>query len=430
MKKIVCSLTTFAMISTALYADQVINDDLIVTFSGCIGNDCVNDETFGFDTLRLKENNLRIKFDDTSTSGGTFPYNDWQLTANDSLNGGLNYFSIDDVTNSKIPFKVEAGAPTGSLYVNSIGKIGLGTTTPGSIELSIKDGDSPTLRLEQDGSSGFTAQTWDVVGNEQNFFVRDVTNGAKLPFKIISGAPDNSIFIDGDGDVGLGTPYPAAQLDVRGTISSNDAISATYSGYTDDSAKKMLQLTVNNTNTAKKSDAGFNLHNERAGFSWTFRTFETDEAFSISKDDTGFGATKEIKITGLDSSGGMELLLGNGAKNSGGAWIDASSRALKENIETLSTEDALEAFAQLEPVKYNYKTNKSEEVLGFIAEDVPELVAINSRDGLSAMDMVALLTKVVQAKESEMAEMKEQIKQLSKMQEKLEQMEAMLTARD
>ena len=52
--------------------DFVINDDLIVDGSACIGFDCVNGESFGFDTVRLKENNLRIKFDDTSVAA-SFP---------------------------------------------------------------------------------------------------------------------------------------------------------------------------------------------------------------------------------------------------------------------------------------------------------------------------------------------------------------------
>src|SRR5690606_3825600 len=71
--------------------DQVVADDLIVQSSLCVGFDCVNNENFGFDTIRLKENNTRIKFEDTST--GTYPSNDWQLTANDSTSGGLNRFS-------------------------------------------------------------------------------------------------------------------------------------------------------------------------------------------------------------------------------------------------------------------------------------------------------------------------------------------------
>ncbi len=53
--------------------DQVIADDLIVQGSTCVGFDCVNGESFGFDTIRLKENNTRINFDDTSATAGSRP---------------------------------------------------------------------------------------------------------------------------------------------------------------------------------------------------------------------------------------------------------------------------------------------------------------------------------------------------------------------
>ncbi|MFL6278886.1 MAG: hypothetical protein ACJ731_02135, partial [Vicinamibacterales bacterium] len=74
--------------------DQVIPDDLIVQGSTCTGFDCVNNESFGFDTLRLKENNLRIHFDDTSSSAG-YPANDWRIIANDSASGGANYLAFE-----------------------------------------------------------------------------------------------------------------------------------------------------------------------------------------------------------------------------------------------------------------------------------------------------------------------------------------------
>lgn len=195
-------------------ADQVIADDLIVQGSACVGFDCVNGESFGFDTVRLKENNIRIKFEDTSTSA-SFPSNDWQLTANETSNGGANKFSIDDTTNSKTPFTVEGNSPTNSLYVDNGGRIGLGTSNP-VVELHVVDGDTPTLRLEQDGSSGFTPQTWDVAGNETNFFVRDTTGGSDLCLRIRVGAPANSIFVNTNGDVGLGTASPDAALHVIG----------------------------------------------------------------------------------------------------------------------------------------------------------------------------------------------------------------------
>jgi len=98
--------------------------------------------------------------------------------------------------------------------VDDGGRIGSRTSTP-SVELHTIDGDTPTLRLQQDGSSGFAPQTWDVAGNETNFFIRDVTNGSQLPFRIRPDAPTSSIFIDVDGDVGFGTSSPDADLDIQ-----------------------------------------------------------------------------------------------------------------------------------------------------------------------------------------------------------------------
>jgi hypothetical protein len=90
--------------------------------------------------------------------------------------------------------------------------------------------------------------------------------------------------------------------------------------------------------------------------------------------------------------------LSGGAYSNGAVWTDASSRALKENIKNLSTEEALRTLSDLNPVKYNYKANADEKHVGFIAEDVPALVATKDRKGLSPMDIVAVLTKVVQEK--------------------------------
>lgn len=208
--------------------DQVILDDLIVDGSACIGMDCINGESFGFDTIRLKENNLRIRFMDTSNSA-SFPSNDWQITANDSTNGGQNKFSIDDIDSGRTPFTIEAGAPSHSLYVDDSGRLGLGTSTP-VVEIHLATGDTPTLRLDQDGSSGWAPQKWDVAGNEANFFIRDVTNGSQLPFRIKPDAPTNSIFIDTTGEVGLGTQTPDKHLDIEANDSPALRFTNTGSG--------------------------------------------------------------------------------------------------------------------------------------------------------------------------------------------------------
>src|SRR5882757_7943154 len=195
-------------------ADTVIPDDLIVQGSACVGLDCVDGEAFGFDTIRLKENNTRIKFDDTSTSPG-FPNNDWQLTANDSASGGLNKFSIENTTVATVPFTIVGAAPTNSLFVSSSGRVGLRTAAPG-LDIHISSSDTPAERLEQTSAGGFSAQTWDIGGNEANFFVRDVTGGSRLPFRIRPGAPTSSIDISADGDTGIGTASPEERLHVVG----------------------------------------------------------------------------------------------------------------------------------------------------------------------------------------------------------------------
>jgi hypothetical protein len=95
----------------------------------------------------------------------------------------------------------------------------LGTATPAT-KIHAISGNTPGLRLDQDSSLGFTPQVWDIAGNEVNFFVRDVTGGARLPLRIRPGAPTSSIDINGSGNVGIGTASPDFKLDVNGMIHS------------------------------------------------------------------------------------------------------------------------------------------------------------------------------------------------------------------
>jgi hypothetical protein len=104
------------------------------------------------------------------------------------------------------------------------------------------------------------------------------------------------------------------------------------------------------------------------------------------------------------------LHLGSGAYvSTGGVWTDASSRALKDHITPLTLDEAQDALVALAPVKYAYKADPSEPQVGFIAEDVPDLVAQNDRKGLSPMDLVAVLTKVVQAQQAQLQTLQAQV---------------------
>jgi len=85
----------------------------------------------------------------------------------------------------------------------------------------------------------------------------------------------------------------------------------------------------------------------------------------------------------------------------------------------LTVDEAMQALDGLRPSRFNYKVDKEDEYVGFIAEDVLELVATKDRKGLSSIDLTAVLAKVVQeqqrtitamAKEMEM--LKSTVKQL------------------
>jgi hypothetical protein len=89
--------------------------------------------------------------------------------------------------------------------------------------------------------------------------------------------------------------------------------------------------------------------------------------------------------------------MASGARvTTGGVWTNASSREYKDKIEALATEEALDTLKELNPVKFAYKKDMTEKHVGFISEDVPDLIATKDRKGLSPMDIVAVLTKVVQ----------------------------------
>ena len=115
-------------------------------------------------------------------------------------------------------------------------------------------------------------------------------------------------------------------------------------------------------------------------------------------------------IMTLESNG--RLTMGSGATcGTSGVWNNASSRDYKENITPLLEEDATAAIMALEPQTYKYKEG-GEHHVGFISEDVPDLLANDDRKTLSPMDIVAALTKVVQRQEMESKKQQERIDKL------------------
>jgi hypothetical protein len=277
----------------------------------CGGADCTSTESMGAATIKAKANNVRIKFEDTSTLSG-FPGTDWQLSANDTFSGGANKFFIEDLTAATVPFTIEGGTPNNTLWVDNTGRVGINTSTPAH-DLTIDNPVSAVIRMEQSASP---FQAWDISANNNNFIVRDISHETD-PFIVRTSAPYYSLVVDSTGRIGLGVSSPLYQI-----------------------------------------------HHS------------------------------------------------SGARLDAGSWINASSRTVKQDIHDLDGNAAFDAFKALQPVTFAYKTAPDQTRVGFIAEDVPALVATPDRKGLSSMDIVAVLTKVVQEQQQTIDAMQARLQKL------------------
>lgn len=184
-------------------------------------------------------------------------------------------------------------------------------------------------------------------------------------------AGNSQVFDDGR-NIGIGTTEPKQRLEVNGSIQIHERNSS------------IAGLMI----TQSSGETGYIMHNR--GSTLTIGAGSVDRITVDSGGNVGIGQPRPSHP--LEMASGAHV-------TSGGVWTNRSSRADKENIADLTIEEALRALAELEPVRFNFKADMDDDFVGFVAEDVPDLVASKDRTGLSAMDIVAVLTKVVQAQQ-------------------------------
>jgi hypothetical protein len=221
------------------------------------------------------------------------------------------------------------------------------------------------------GSGAASENAVELKGTE-NFLVR---------FKDVARGGNSQIFDDGNF-VGIGTTEPKQRLEVNGSIQIHEQNSSV--------AGLMI--------TQSSGDTGYILHNRASTL--TIGAGSVDRITIDRNGNVGFGVSRPTHPIELASGAYV---------SAGGVWTNSSSRERKENIVALSVEEALQALAALQPVQFTYKNDAAETYVGFIAEDVPELVAMDNRQSLSAMDIVAVLTKVVQDQQQRIADLESRL---------------------
>ncbi len=174
----------------------------------------------------------------------------------------------------------------------------------------------------------------------------------------------NSLFYNGRVSIGQSPKAPTAKLEIQGEDNSN----TTGSLHVTNESRKSLFFVQNNGNIGINTD-------------------EPKTALHVV-------GTVAIGDKNTGTPAGVALFV-NGNVNAKD-FSQISSRTLKQNITELSSQEVTGLLASLNPVKFNYATDQPDIVhAGFIAEDVPELVASTDRQAVRLGDVVAILTKAV-----------------------------------
>lgn len=285
---------------------------------------------------------------------------------------------------------------TDNLFVTRKVGIGTGTNNPNDLRslLNIGDGLGAGYRPWMERGtlvSGDTDNVFFGLKREEGGDRRDAViawgdnpiDVFRFIFTEVGGSADGKeiMRLQPNGNVGIGTTNPSAnktQLHVEGKL--------IYSGGS-----------LGGISFGDRSISGF-VENPTQGERWTwFADQKTAQLWSGGTKLT-VQANGDLKAEGDIYAKGIKL---------------QSSRELKENIAELSGKEAVEALKNLNPVKFNFKADSDKNLhIGFIAEDVPELVATSDRKTLSPMDIVAVLTQALKEQQNTISALAEKVKLL------------------
>jgi len=170
--------------------------------------------------------------------------------------------------------------------------------------------------------------------------------------------------VDKNGNFGIGTSSPKAQLHVSGSATADvfcglgphpeylghgPAMNYGYSGH-----------------SLGEGSGFFNVRPDPAAVapnpSLRFMTVDIQRMIITNTGKVGIGTTNPTHL----------IQLSGGAYSDGATWNPSSSVRWKENIEPLT--DGVDMLKQLHPVAYNYKKTPEKRTMGFIAEEVGKVL--------------------------------------------------------
>ncbi len=288
-----------------------------------------------------------------------------------------------------------------------------------------------------------TAHDWALLINPSDvaqFSLRDV-DGSLTPFTVAAGAPDNSLYVSSNGNLGLGTSTPAVRLDVKANSSGAAAqrlqnSSATgYSGIeylnqagavisflgVDNAASTTRLNSINNYPLVILTESAERMRVTSVG-DVGIGTASPATQFHIRGTDAGFrnkilvenaGTTNFRELLEIRNNGGATFILKDtsvpqrwaqgtvGANfvideqahagtefaftNTGnltiaGTLTQGSSRELKTDLASLDAKDVLARVSTLPVSLWSYKTDTAVRHIGPMAEDFHQVFGLGADD--------------------------------------------------
>ncbi len=338
------------------------------------------------------------------------------LTIRDLQGGSRNVFAACSSSNNLNSLGVDTSgdlhfADNGMFFDRALKRLGINNTAPSYI-IDAVGTSRIILRQSTAGAAKSVAMRVDGTAIDLHAQNSDLWIRADLP------APAHNISML-SSRVGIGTTSPLYKVSVNGDNSNRSTLHFTNTG-TDVGG---WLTSVSDNNFFVSSGAMW----DTAAGGWVQKSPDGKAVMAgsggsgyriITRQDCAVGTVclPSTRLT-IDFTG--KLTLGAGAYSDGASWFDASSREYKDNVRELSSAQAVEALEGLNPVTFSYKTNPEEQHVGFIAEDVPALVATGDRKGLSTMDIVAVLTKVVKEQQALIQEKDARIEKLERDNERI-----------
>ena len=283
------------------------------------------------------------------------------------------------------------------MFINTIGNVGIGTTSPSGGRLQVNNGTNLNVAINTTTVDSVTTSRISSFNDAVSASLGLVINGTPLVFTT---SDTERMRITSGGNLLIGTTTDSGQrLQVSGTSKFNNNMDIGTS-----STNNILMYCAGSNNPSVGVYGGAGSNSANGAASLNVVDFTNNKYWQIQIDGSSQLAT-------FYYNGSVWSKVGY--QTTGGTWTNSDKRR-KENIEI--SKYGLNEVLQLKPKKFNYKLDERKiKNLGFIAQDVIDLIPesvqtdIDGQEEYYAMNysnLVPVLVKAIQELKQEIDTLK------------------------